>query len=117
MLIQFRWGILPLRIEIGRYIGGKPEERLCRICQVAQTEDETHFLVYCAHYTELRNDHLSSVYQRSSFMSLTGAAKIKLLMNTYPRQTAKYIRNAFEKRKTFLNVINLLLSAFKAYNV
>ena len=50
-------------------------------------------------------------------MSLTGAAKIKLLMNTYPRQKAKYIRNVFEKRKTFLNVNNLLLSAFKAYNV
>ena len=106
MLAQFRCGILPLRIETGRYIGENPEGRLCKICQGGQTEDETHFLLYCAHYTELRNDLLSSVYQGNSFVSLTEAAKVKLLMNTYPRQTAKYIRNAFEKRKKFLYVNN-----------
>ena len=69
LLAQFRWGILPLRIEMGRYIGGKPEERLCRICQVAQTDDETHFLVYCAHYTELRNDHLSSLPKKLIYVA------------------------------------------------
>ena len=106
LLARFRCGILPLREETGRHIGVKPEECLCKICQGGQTEDETHFLLYCAHYSELRNDLLSSVYQEISFVSLKEAAKIRLLMNTYPRHTAKYIRNAFEKRKKFLYVNN-----------
>ena len=33
ILAQFRCGILPLRIETGRYVGEKPEERLCKVFQ------------------------------------------------------------------------------------
>ena len=43
ILFQFRCGFLPLRIETGRYVGEKPEERLCKICDSQQVEDETHF--------------------------------------------------------------------------
>ena len=44
VLAQYRIGILPLRVETGRYIGEKPEERICKICQSGQIEDEMHLL-------------------------------------------------------------------------
>ena len=56
ILSQCRCGILPLRIETGRYIGEKPEERVCKICKNGQTEDEVHFLFNCEQYRNLRND-------------------------------------------------------------
>ncbi|CAC5400852.1 unnamed protein product [Mytilus coruscus] len=45
-LAQFRCGILPLRIETGRYIGERAEERLCKFCTADVTETETHFLLH-----------------------------------------------------------------------
>ena len=36
-LAQLRFGILPLRIETGRYIGERPEDRLCRLCDECAT--------------------------------------------------------------------------------
>ncbi len=32
LLAQFRCGILPLRIETGRYVGEAVENRLCLLC-------------------------------------------------------------------------------------
>ena len=43
ILAQFRCGVLPLRIETGRFVGEKPEERLCTFCGLRVPEDETHF--------------------------------------------------------------------------
>ena len=45
ILCQFRCGILPIRIETGRYIGETPEQRLCRFCDTQSVEDEIHFFV------------------------------------------------------------------------
>ena len=61
VLAQFRCGILPLRVETGRYVGEKPEERLCKICDSQQIEDETHFLLHCPFYSVLRDNLFSSI--------------------------------------------------------
>ena len=53
-LAQFRCGILPLRIETGRYSGEKVEERVCDFCTSNATEYEKHFLLNCSHYTDIR---------------------------------------------------------------
>ena len=104
ILAQFRCGILPLRIETGRYIGEKPHERLCKVCLSGQVEDELHFLFKCFLYDDLRNHLHSNITDTDSFLILSDADKLKHLMNNYPRQIAKYLRNAFEKRKNFLYV-------------
>ena len=107
ILSQFRCGILPLRIETGRYIGEKPEERVCKICKNGRTEDEVHFLFNCEQYRNLRNDLLSVLaQQRDSFLLLSDQEKLKILMNDYPRQLAKYLSKAFDKRKQYLYVNN-----------
>ena len=38
-------GILPLRIETGRCVGESPDERLCKLCNGPDIEDEKHFLL------------------------------------------------------------------------
>ena len=56
LLAQLRCGILPLRIEPGRYVGEKPEERQCTLCNSNCIEDETHFLLECPLYNEQKNN-------------------------------------------------------------
>ena len=40
----FRFGILPLRIETGRFVNEALDNRLCRLCNSNAVEDEIHFL-------------------------------------------------------------------------
>ena len=50
MLAQLRFGILPLRLETGRYKGEKVEERICLLCNENKVEDEIHFIFKCPLY-------------------------------------------------------------------
>ena len=43
ILAQFCCGILPVRIETGRFVGERPVERLCKLCDLNVPEDERHF--------------------------------------------------------------------------
>ena len=96
---------IPLRIETGRFVGEKPLERLCRLCDKYTPEDEEHFLLDCTFYTFLREQCFEDIIQRISeisWMQMNNSEKMKLLICTYPRQTAKYLVNAFlKRRKTF----------------
>ena len=52
-MAQLRCGILPLRIETGRYVGESPDERLCKLCNGPAIEDEKHVLLNCTVITIL----------------------------------------------------------------
>lgn len=54
ILAQFRCGILPLRIEMGRYHGEPVEERICTFCCKNSIENEIHFLLHCPLYNDYR---------------------------------------------------------------
>ena len=56
VLAKFRSCNLPLAIETGRYNRPKTpvSERLCNYCHMDSIEDETHFLVDCEFYSDLR---------------------------------------------------------------
>jgi hypothetical protein len=58
-LAQFRCGILPLKIETGRFMNIPLEFRLCIFCDNDCIEDEFHFLFDCKLYTDLRNTLIS----------------------------------------------------------
>jgi len=95
LLAQFRCGILPLRVETGRYIGEQVEDRLCRFCDLNTVEDETHFLINCPFYNEFRLTLLSGVV----LTDLSDSRKLSYLLNEYPRKTAKFIVKAYIKRR------------------
>jgi hypothetical protein len=53
-LVKVRGGSNRLRIEQGRYVKERVEERLCVFCESKQVEDEEHFMLDCEVYKELR---------------------------------------------------------------
>ncbi len=56
-IAQFRIGILPLHIETGRFVGTKPDDRICFICKM-EPETEIHFIFICLLYIHFGNQWL-----------------------------------------------------------
>ena len=106
MLAQFRCGILPLRIETGRFSGEPEDSRLCKMCSKNEIESETHFLINCDFYNELRNELYSTIPSKETFLSLPHCEQLIQFLIYFPRRTAKYILQAFTKRRQFIYVIN-----------
>ena len=75
LLAQLRSGILPLRIESGRFQNIcdpktgktrklKPQERVCTLCDLNLVEDEIHFVCICSKYCTLREKLFNTVIQK-----------------------------------------------------
>ena len=112
-LAQFRLGVLPLEIETGRYKRKKEEngsmrklevnERLCKMCSEIEVEDEIHFLLKCTKYNEDRNlllNHATTLNQ--NFHSFPINEQLKFLMNNCIKYVARYLSDAWSKRKKCL---------------
>ena len=59
-LSRFRVSNHNLQIEIGRYQNIPREERLCKICNSGEVENETHLLLSCKAYEQSRANLRSS---------------------------------------------------------
>ena len=53
-LAKLRGGANRLRIEQGRYVKERVEERLCLLCEEKKVEDEHHFFLDCPFYDHER---------------------------------------------------------------
>ena len=104
---NFRSGSLPLAIETGRY--AKPiiplEQRLCNFCNENMVEDETHFILHCDLYSDIRYE----LYEKATkvccnFILLNDKEKMCFLMNNVNLQhdVAKTLYAMFNRRKMFL---------------
>jgi hypothetical protein len=102
ILSQFRCGILPLRIETGRFNGEAPDERLCRFCTMGAVEDENHFLISCECYSNIRLDVFGDILNSDRFRSVSANEKMISLLTLYPRKVAKYLVKAYYKRKSVI---------------
>ena len=92
LFAQLRFGILPLRVETGRFKNIKdsqtgqvrklkPQERLCEICNSNEIEDEIHFVCRCTQYVEQRNILCNVVQQKlPNFALFNVEQKFKNLM-------------------------------------
>ncbi len=56
LLAKLKCGVLPLKLEIGRYRNTPIENRLCIICDGNVLDDEIHFLYGCPGLSNVRND-------------------------------------------------------------
>ena len=65
ILAKFRCGNLPLAIESGTYTKPKTplNERLCIYCTNNVIEDETHFLIKCDFYDDIRSNLFTEAAQ------------------------------------------------------
>ena len=100
-LAQFRCGILPLRVETGRFKNEPLSERKCMFCDQESVEDEFHFILHCPKYN-IERQNLLEIY----LSNLVGdnVAKLNALMQQAVRPLAKYIHKAFQKRREALYV-------------
>lgn len=56
MYTQLRLGCLQIRVETGRWIGEKREDRLCMVCMSGKVETERHCMLECPMYDDLREE-------------------------------------------------------------
>ena len=62
-LSKLRLFSFKLAIVTGKCLKTKKEKRICKFCDLSEVEDETHFLLQCRNYKDLRKgliDHLIS---------------------------------------------------------
>lgn len=102
MLAQFRTGILPLRVETGRYIGEPLANRLCRLCDSQSVETEMHFLLFCAQYNDIRNTVFDNLITDSHYLDLSNVGKLKYLLNYHTRKVSTFIVKAYLRRRSVL---------------
>lgn len=116
LLAKFRLGILPLRIETGRFnlktdpITGKMRslhinERVCQMCDLNVIEDEEHFLLKCPCYEEIRKQLYVIIRKKcNNFDDLEDSDKFVVLNSKFQNILAKYIALFWEKRSNILFV-------------
>ena len=111
-MTKLRMSSHSLEIERGRwYDDTEPEDRVCHFCQVngvKKVEDEAHFLISCPQYKELREKLLPSRILKNPGLN-SEEKLIKILSDKDSlKSTAKFICQAFEDRKTGLDVLTTI---------
>ena len=105
-LAKFRLGVLPLCIETGRYQRPRlaVEERICKVCNSGEVEDESHFLLRCSLYNIERQGLIEKLPQPALFSILPDIEKMETLMNDplIIKSTAQFIIDASDKRSLHL---------------
>ena len=103
LLSQLRYGILPLRVETGRFVGEKHTDRICTLCDSNIVEDQIHFLFHCKKYDNLREELNTKARMSSNrWDDLQDVEKLIYLFDNMTRALAKYTRSIFVIRRNTL---------------
>ena len=85
VIAKFRSGTLPLAIETGRYARPKTplNDRICKYCSMHTLEDETHFLLDCPFYDDIRYNLFNvASTMHPQFLTLSKNDKLLVLMSS-----------------------------------
>ncbi len=96
LISQIRLGILPLRIETGRYVNLKENERICLLCEKDCIENEAHFLFDCDLYNNERNQFETDI--GIIFSDMNTENKFRTIFE-HPFMLGKFMKAAVNKRK------------------
>ena len=103
LFAQFRGGVLPLLVEIGRFRKIPLEERLCKLCDMGQVEDEFHFFCICTNYSDLREAlYIKAARVFPAFSELDELEKCVYLLNNLQRHVIIYLNDAVYRRRPSL---------------
>ena len=103
LFAQFRGGVLPLQVEIGRFRKIPSEERFCNLCDMGQVEDEFHFLCICTNYSDLREVlYIKAARVFPAFSELDELEKFVYLSNNHQRHVIIYLNDAVYRRRSSL---------------
>lgn len=93
-----------LQVEIGRYSQNRTEksQRLCKLCNSNDVEDEYHFVIICPVYATFRKQLIKPYYYRRpsvfKFIELMNSSNDSIL-----RKLSKYVYDAMTLRKSLVN--------------
>ncbi len=96
LISQLRLGVLPLRIETGRFTGLDVADRLCQVCTDNLIEDEAHFLFECSEYNEYRHELETAV--NATFSDLSLREKFDTIFS-HPHSLSQFVTLAYRKRQ------------------
>ncbi len=99
LISQIRCGILPLRIETGRYVNLAEKDRLCQLCRQQKIENEAHFLFECDIYSTDRTQLEATMNCR--FLNMDTADKFKTVF-MHPYALGTFMKSAIQKRRNLL---------------
>ena len=103
LLAQIRCGILPIRIEVGRFNNEKEDKRICQVCDQQKIENEFHFICECSQYDIYRQDMYNYVKAKNvNFASFDNENKFVYLMKYEWKQIGMYMEKAWQKRTSIL---------------
>ena len=100
---KFRCGVAPIRIETGRFENLDVSQRLCHFCNAV--EDETHVILDCPLYEDLRNTLFSKAsIVMPNFIDLNHTDKMRFLFSNTDmiRLCAKTCFKILQKRNAAL---------------
>ena len=116
LIAKLRAGILPLRIETGRYQNIKDtetgrfrklhiEERLCQICNNDVVEDEIHFICNCPSYTDQRERLYREVTSKNELFNLmSDQEKFVYIMKNEVKVLSNYMCESWDIRNSKLYI-------------
>ena len=102
LFAQLRCGILPLKIETGRYTNTPLTERKCDYCIEKYIEDEFHFVFKCSFYSELRAPFFEQCLNiNPEFENLDEIERFRFVLSNedITNDAVNFISTAFNKRK------------------
>lgn len=103
LLAQIRFGILPIKVETGRFNNIQLDDRKCEMCNANVIEDECHFLFECERYSDIRNDWGEEVINKCpDFLYFEVVDQLKYLFENMARSTAKFVRKCFMLRQSIV---------------
>ena len=105
---QFRISNHKLQIEFGRYQNIPREERICKLCNSGEIEDEFHFSLVCHQYSEIRRNS-EEILKTIFNLNIPNESRKKLLGHTMMSNDpviitlfSKFITACFAKRENTL---------------
>ena len=103
VLAGLRMGCLPLAVETGRYCNTPYQDRVCRLCDRGEVEDQPHFLCICPAFQNLRHhlfNHCNSL--SSNFYQLSLEEKVKFILCNYDTQIVNLLTTLYSHRQSLL---------------
>ena len=99
ILCQLRIGILPLEIELGRYVRLKINERTCKLCK-KDVEDEIHFVCVCPALELIRMKYFKILNTDKSELLIDQLSRVLTHMNV--NMVINFIFDLWQERKSKL---------------
>ncbi len=72
---------MPLEIETGRWQKKAVEERICKVCESGEVENEFHFIFSCTLYNNTRATLLQNIGNIPNIRELNEVSQIKTFMS------------------------------------